>query len=454
MKINPDIFKAYDIRGIYRDGVSEDLAFLLGQAFVEFICKKRRKRLRVVVARDNRLSSPSLFKALSRGILRAGADIVDIGLSTTPMFYFAVAYYGFDGGIMITSSHNPPQYNGFKMVREKSIPISGNSGLQDIKDLVLRNEFVSKERGKVIKKKVITDYVSFNLKDFKTSDFPKIKIVVDTANSVSGVVIPHFFEKLPIKIRHLFKKLEGSFPNHNPDPLKVKNLEFLQKEVLKEKADLGIAFDGDGDRIVFITENGEIITGDIITALIADLILKEKPGLKIMYDITSSMIVKEIIEKRKGIPLESTRGHSLIKEKMRKEEVFFAGEFSGHYYSSEHYFCDCPFLVLFFVLREIYKTKKTLSQLVKSFKKYYHSEEINFRVKDKKKVLRDIEKKYTGKISKTDGVKISFKDWWFNLRPSNTEPVIRLIAEAKTKELLKEKEKELIFFIEKYGSLY
>lgn len=454
MKINPDIFKAYDIRGIYKDEVNEDLAFLLGQAFVEFVCKKRRKRLKVVVARDNRLSSPSLFKALSRGILRAGADIVDIGLSTTPMFYFAVAYYGFDGGIIITSSHNPPQYNGFKIVREEAIPISGNSGLQDIKGLVLRNDFVPKERGKVIKKKVTTDYVSFNLKDFKISDFPKIKIVVDTANSVSGIVIPHFFEKLPVKIEHLFKELEGSFPNHDPDPLKVKNLEFLQKEVLKEKADLGIAFDGDGDRIVFITESGEIITGDIITALIADLILKEKPGLKIMYDITSSMIVKEVIEKRKGIPLESTRGHSLIKEKMRKEEVLFAGEFSGHYYSSEHYFCDCPFQVLFLLLREIYKTKKTLSQLVKPFKKYYHSEEINFRVKDKKKVLRDIEEKYTGKVSKIDGVKISFKDWWFNLRPSNTEPVIRLMAEAKTKELLKDKEKELISFIKQYGSLY
>jgi len=385
MKINPEIFKAYDIRGIYPDGVNESLTFLLGQAFVEFVCKERKKKLKIVVARDNRLSSPSLFESLSRGIMKAGADIVDIGLSTTPMFYFAVAHYGFDGGIIITSSHNPPEYNGFKMVREGAVPISGNSGLQDIKDLVLRNKFVSKEKGKMIKKEVITDYVRFNLKGFKPSDFPEIKIVVDTANSVSGIVIPPFFEKLPVKIEHLFEELEGSFPNHNPDPLKVKNLECLQKEVLKGKADLGLAFDGDGDRIVFVTKNGEVITGDIITALIADLILKEKPGAKIMYDITSSMVVKEVIEKGKGISLESTRGHSLIKEKMRKEKVLFAGEFSGHYYSSEHYFCDCPFFVLFLILRELHKSKKTLSELVKPFKKYYHSEEINFMVKDKKR---------------------------------------------------------------------
>ena len=219
---------------------------------------------------------------------------------------------------------------------------------------------------------------------------------------------------------------------------------------------MGIAFDGDGDRIVFVTEKGDIVRGDIITALIADIILRGKKGEKIMYDITSSLVLKEVIEKKGGIPLESRRGHSLIKERMRKEGILFTGEFSGHYYSSQHYFCECPFLVLFLILKEMSKTKKTLSQLIKPFKKYYHSEEINFKVKNKKKVLETIEKKFKGKgkVSKIDGVKIIFPDWWFNLRLSNTEPVIRLMAEAKTKKLLKEKEKELTSFIKKYGTLH
>lgn len=460
MKINPAIFRAYDIRGIYLDDFNEDFAFKIGQALVKFLRQKKSKtkrktRLKIVVAQDNRLSSPSLFKSLSKGITDAGADVVDIGLSATPMFYFSVAFYGFDGGVVITSSHNPPEYNGFKLVREKAIPISGKTGLKKIKKFTFNKKITAKKRGRLIKKKVLKDYVKFNIKGFNISKFSPFKIVIDTANSVSGVIIPAIFKGSPFKIYHLFKKLDGSFPNHNPDPLKIKNLRSLQKEVLRKKSDLGIAFDGDGDRIVFVAEKGEVVTGDIILALVADIILKERPGEKIMYDITSSMVVKEVIEKKKGIPIESIRGHSLIKEKMRKENIIFAGEFSGHYYSSEYYFCECPFLVLFLILKEMSQTKKTLSELIRPFKKYYHSEEINFKVKDKKKVLKALEKKFKGKgkISKIDGIKITFSEWWFNLRPSNTEPVLRLMAEAETKKLLETRQKELTSFIKKYGAL-
>ncbi|XOA42817.1 MAG: phosphomannomutase/phosphoglucomutase [Candidatus Nealsonbacteria bacterium] len=474
MKINPVIFRAYDIRGIYLDDFNEDFAFKIGQALVKFLRQKKSKikrktRLKIVVGQDNRLSSPTLFKSLSKGITNAGADIIDIGLSTTPMFYFAVAFYRFDGGIVITSSHNPPEYNGFKLVREKAIPISGKTGLKRIRTLCATRTLISpklrtlcatrtlaekttvKKKGRIIKKKVLQDYVKFNLREFYINKLYPFKIVVDTANSVSGIIIPSIFKKSPLKIYHLFQELDGSFPNHNPDPLKKENLKSLRKEVLKRKSDLGIAFDGDGDRIVFITERGEIVPGDIVTALIVNIILKGSSGKKVIYDVRSSNIVRETIEKNKGLPLENRIGHSFIKERMRKENVFFAGEFSGHYYSRKHYFCECPFLILFSILKEMSETKKTLSQLIKPFKKYYHSGEINFKVKDKKKILKILEKKFgkKGKILKIDGLKINFPNWWFNFRPSNTEPVLRLVAEAKTKKILEKKKKELISLIKK-----
>ncbi len=452
------IFKAYDIRGIYGEVLDEELAFQTGRAFVRFLESKakggRNSKIRVVVAQDNRLSSPSLSASLKKGIMDSGGDIIDIGLAPTPMFYFAVAFYGFEGGVIVTSSHNPPEYNGFKMVREKAIPISGNSGLSEIKKLILALEPQKRRKGKIIEKEVLEDYIAFNWHDFLTKDFRKFNIVIDTANSVSGIIIQAIFQEAPFNIDHIFKELNGSFPNHNPDPLKRENLLSLKKAVLTEKADLGIAFDGDGDRIVFVTENGEIITGDMITALVAEIMLK-KAKLKVMADITSSNIVRETVEGLGGIYLDCTRGHSLIKEKMRKEDVDFAGEFSGHYYAKSHYFCECPFMVMLLILKEMSKRKKTLSELISPLQKYCHSQELNFKVQDKKKTLDDLENKFSGqgKVSKIDGLKITFPDWWFNLRPSNTEPVVRLMVEADNKTLLKKKLDEIVSFIGQYGEL-
>lgn len=432
MKINPKIFRAYDIRGVYPDNLNAETAYLIGQAFVKFL---KKPKLKLVIGRDNRLSGTVLHKSLIRGMTDMGADVVDIGLSTTPMFYFAVARYGFDGGMIVTASHNPKKYNGFKVVREKSIPVSQESGLEEIKRLTQSGVFKAvKSKGRVIKKQVLEDYVDFNVKG--AENLKSFKIIIDTANAVSGMIIPEIFKKVPGMVFHLFRESDGTFPNHPPDPLVKENLKALQKEVKTKKADLGVAFDGDGDRIIFVDEKGEVISGDMITALIASL--KGQTGKSVLYDVRSSNIVKETIEKAGGKALPSRIGHSFIKEKMRRENIIFGGELSGHYYHKDHYFCEAPIFILLSILREM--EKKPISQLVKPYQKYFHSGEMNFKVKDKDKKLEELKSRYNnGKVSEIDGLRVDYKDWWFLARISNTEPILRLVIEARTKKLLSEK---------------
>jgi len=443
MRINPKIFRAYDIRGVYPKDLNESTAYSIGRAFVKFL---KKPKLRIVIARDNRISSPSLHKNLIKGITDSGASVVDIGLSTTPMFYFAAAHYKYDGGIIVTASHNPAEYNGFKIVRENAVPISGETGIKEIQKLTQFNFEENKNNGKVVEKEILKDYIDFNLKNIK--NLKSFKIVIDTANAVSGIVIPELFKTIPGKIYHLFSKFDGKFPNHSPDPLVKKNLKALQKEVKNKKADLGVAFDGDGDRIIFVDEKAEIIAGDIITALIASLILKDNAGKKILYDVRSSNIIKETVEKAGGKAIVGRIGHSFIKERMRKENIIFAGEFSGHYYHKDHYFCEAPIFVFLEILKEMSKT--SISQLVKPYRKYFHSGEINFKVENKEAKLRQIKNSYKGgKILEIDGLRVDYRDWWFLVRLSNTEPVLRLVVEANTKSLLEEKKKELTALIER-----
>ncbi|MFH1780396.1 MAG: phosphomannomutase/phosphoglucomutase, partial [Candidatus Nealsonbacteria bacterium] len=434
VKINPAIFKAYDIRGIYPQSLNEEGAFLIGRAFIGFLEQsgaKKSGKLKIAVGRDNRLSGSVLKRHLLRGMTSMGAKVIDLNLITTPMLYFAVAKYRCDGGIMITASHNPKEYNGFKMVRENAIPISETSGIREIQRLAELALQQNRPEGSILrlKSKIAEDYTAFNLKGVNKRALKELTIVIDTANAVSGMIVPQIFKHLPCKIIYLFKKSDGRFPNHSPDPSSLENLKALRKAVLSEKADAGAAFDGDGDRIVFVDEKGEPVSGSFISALIAKLLLKKHPGAKILYDIRSSNIIKETVENGGGKVFAGRIGHSFIKEKMRQEDILFASELAGHYYHKDHYFCEAPFFVLFAILKELAETP--FSQLIEPFKKYYHSGEINFEIADKKMAMDQLEKHYAaGSLLKIDGLRVDYQDWWFLARISNTESVLRLVIEA------------------------
>lgn len=452
MEVNPQIFKAYDIRGIYPEDLNEAMTYDIGRAFVNFLTKTSPKKtdgLKIIVGRDNRLSGSALYKALVRGLTEGGADVSDIGTVVTPLFYFSVVKHGGDGGVMITASHNPKEYNGLKLVSQKAVPVSENSGLGEIKSIIESTvSWPKKPRGKItlLKNKVISDYLAFNLKGERINDWRNLKIVIDTANAVPGTVISVLSKELPCKIIHLFKKSDGSFPNHPPDPLKEENLKALQKEVLAQRADLGVALDGDGDRIFFVDEKGAALSTNLITAFLSQLILADNPGAKIIYDVRSSKIIAETVKKAGGVPVVWKIGHSFMKEKMRQDNILFGAELSGHYYHKNHYFCEAPFFVLFSLLTEI--SKKPLSELLKPYQKYFHSGEINFAAKDKSALMARIKSRYSdGQILGIDGLRVDYKDWWFLVRPSNTEPVLRLVVEADTKELLEQKKRELVALI-------
>jgi phosphomannomutase len=427
------IFKAYDIRGIYPDEITEEIAYKIGRAFVIYIGEGSN----IVLSRDGRKSSESLFDSLKKGVIDQGGNVIDIGLSTSPMLYFATEYLNCDGGIIVTASHNPSEYNGFKMVRKHAFPLSGESGIGEIKNMVLNNKFVSPEKkGKITVKDISKKYIE----SFQKENYKNLKIVVDTANSVSGLIVPEMLRG--VNLIHIFQELDGNFPNHEPNPLKEENLKMLQKKVTDEEADLGIAFDGDGDRVFFVDEKGKMIPSDLILALVSSLIL-EKESSKILYDIRCSNIVRETIEKLSGTAFLSRVGHSFIKSLMKEEEILFGGEYSGHYYlkQGESYF-ESPYFVIFKILEAL--EDKKMSELILPFKKYYHSGEINFEVKDKDSAIKLVEKKYTeGKINRIDGLRVDFEDWWFLLRASNTEPVLRLNVEAQDEDILNEKVKEI-----------
>jgi len=446
--MNPEIFKAYDIRGIYPDDLDKEAAYKIGRGLVVFLNKESKGRKKIVVGRDNRLSSPLLARAIKEGIKKEGADVIDIGLSTTPMFYFVVKRLRADGGAMITASHNPPKYNGIKAVKKEGQNIAKGTGGEELKNIVLNEEFLeAKIKGKEKRVKVLSEYLKFNFKFIDDKKITPLKIVVDTANAVSSLLIPHLRKKLKkIKFYHLFSKLDGNFPNHDPDPLIKENLKALTKEVTKKKADFGVAFDGDGDRIIFVDEKGKQIDGDIITALVAKIILEKRKGEKILFDIRSSKIVKETIKKFGGKPYISKTGHSFIKPKMLKYNIYFGGEVSGHYYLGENNAFETPLFVLFKVIEEISKEKKSFSEILKPFQKYVNSGEINFKIEDRKSAVKKVEnyfKKIGLKISKLDGVKGEGKDFWCLVRPSNTEPLLRMVVEAENKKILKEKVKEI-----------
>ena len=434
------IFKAYDIRGVYGKTLTDEIAYKLGRAFATFLgCKK------VVVGRDMRPHSKPLFDQLARGLTLHGATVIDLGLCSTPMSYYGNGKLGADASIMITASHNPGEWNGFKMCREKAIPISGATGIQELERIVNAADFAKPAAtpGKVTTYNIVPEYVA-HIRSFAEIR-RSLSIAVDYANSM-GIYEDKVFDGL-VKTTRLFDTLDGTFPNHEANPLKLDTLEPLQRTIRSGKFDFGIAYDGDADRAGFVDEKGNIIPMDMITALIAKAILVKEKG-PIFYDLRSSWAVKEVILENGGKPMMSRVGHAFIKQQMRDAKAIFAGELSGHYYFRENFYAESSSMAALYVANLVSQSDKPLSELIKPIQRYFGSGEINSEVHDVETVFKRLREKYgNGTMIELDGLSIEFADWWFNVRPSNTEPLVRLNLEAKTRPVMEQKRDELLALI-------
>jgi|GEM_PF-307145 len=424
------IFKAYDIRGIVPDELDATLAEKIGLAAGRLLSGRT-----VAVGRDMRVSSPTLAEALIRGLVRAGKDVVDIGLVTTPMVPFAVARFGYDGGIMVTASHNPKQYGGFKLTAEGAEPVAYDTGIDQIEKMVTGGDLPeAATRGSVSRRDILPEYLDHLMTAAR--GIGGLKVVVDAGNGMAGWLIPQLFARIPgVEIVPMFFDLDGTFPNHDANPLKPENIAALRKRVPEAGADLGIAFDADGDRVAFVDERGRAVHCDLITALLAREVLRESPGAAILYDLRSSWAVREEIGALGGKPVKTRVGHSFIKRAMRDHDAALGGELSGHYYFRDNYYCDSGAFALLKVLSVVCRERKPFSELVRPLERYHHSGEINSEVADKAGKIAELARTYAGgKASDLDGLSVEFQDWWFNVRPSNTEPVLRLVVEAKSRE--------------------
>lgn len=452
MNINQKIFKAYDIRGVYGEDFDEDFAYRLGLAYVAMRKKETdSEKLKIVIAKDMRLSSDSLHSALSKGLIAGGADVYDIGLNSTPTFYFAVAFYNYDGGIIVSASHNPAKYNGFKMVRDKALPIGEGTGMEDLKDLVLSNDLKEVDnKGKLeTLNDVLETQIQYDLEYIKKERVKPFKVVVDAANSMGAPYCRELFKYIPAQLIELNFELDGTFPNHEADPLKEENLKQLEEKVVEEKADLGIATDGDGDRVFFIDEKGKSINQAVIRGLLAKIFLEDKPGAKIGYDVRPGKITEDLIIENGGVPVVTRVGHSLIKQQAINEGIYFAGESSGHFFLNMDIGCfEVPVIVILKLLSLFSESDQSISKQVDPYNTYFHSGEINSLVTDKNSVLEAIKEKYSdGEINTIDGVTIKYEDYWFNVRASNTEDKIRLNLEARDKKTMEEKTQEVLDII-------
>ncbi len=440
------IFKAYDIRGVYGEDLSEDLFYKIGRAFVIMAGAKK-----LVVGHDMRLSSPHLSQSLIKGIIDQGCDVVDIGLASTPMVYFASGFLNL-GSINVTASHNPAKYNGCKFTRDGTIPVSYDTGINEIERLVNENNFPEVEqKGKLEHKNVKSEY-SDHVKKFAGDINKDLKIVIDFGNGMDSYTVPPIFWELDINYIPMYDKLVGNFPNHEANPLNPDNMKDLQEKVKEVNADLGIAFDGDGDRVGFVDEKGEIVSNDLTTAFFSKHILAENPGVAICYDLRSSLVVPEVINANGGRAEITSVGHTLIKQKMRDVDALFAGELSGHYYFKENFVADSAIIAAVKFLTLLTKEGKSVSEVFSEYRKYVSSGEVNSEVQDKDAIINELKGEHyldAKEVHDFDGVLKRYDDWWFLVRPSNTEPLLRLIVEAKTEELMKEKVDELLNIIRK-----
>jgi len=442
-EIDPGIFKAYDIRGIYPEEIDEEVSYLIGRAFVAFLEAER-----IVVGRDMRLSSPSLSRSFIEGACFQGADVVDIGLCSTDMLYFASGKLDIPGA-MFTASHNPKEYNGLKLCRRLAGPISEDTGLRDMRDMVLGRRFPDPaRRGKVEEKDLLDDYIEHVLSFVDVKVFRPLKVVADAGNGMAGLILPALFDRLPCRlIPHCFE-LDGSFPHHQPSPIEPENIRLLQEWVLEAEADMGMAFDGDADRVFLVDDRGEPVSGSLTTAMVAKRILETHPGEKIIYNCINSWVVPETIEAMGGVAIRERVGHSFIKQTMAETGAIFAGEHSGHYYFRDNFRADSGLIAAVIILELVSLENRPLSEILKPFKKYFASGEINSRVDDIPAKLEEIAARYSdGRIDRLDGITVEYDDWWFNVRPSNTEPLLRLNLEAKTRQLMEAKRDEVLALI-------
>ncbi len=447
--IDESIFKAYDIRGVYPDTLDEDLARDIGRAYVNHLGLSGS---RVVVARDMRLSGETLEKAFIAGVTEAGADVLDLGLVSTDALYFAVGHLEEPGGAMVTASHNPKEYNGFKLCREDAIALSLDEGIGQIRDLILSGKTPSAVEfpGSVEEGEISEDYAEHCLSFIETEGLRPLKIVVDAGNGMAGKMLPPVFEKLPFEYVPMYFELDGDFPNHPPSPIEPENTEALRERVVAESADFGVAFDGDADRVFVIDEKGEVVSGDLLAALVAKSVLEKKPGETIVYSAVCSKALPELIRREGGVPVRTKAGHSIIKPQMRKHDAAFGGEHSGHFYFRDNYFADSGIIAMLTVAELVSNQEKPVSELLSPIDPYVRSGEINSEVEDQETVMQKVEEFYTERgadVDHLDGLTIEFDDWWFSLRPSNTEPLLRLNVEAENSETMQQKRDELLGLI-------
>jgi len=445
-QIDPDIFKAYDVRGVYPTELNEETAYRIGRAFVQYLGVNQ-----VAVGRDMRVSSPVIAAAVMRGAVDQGADAIDLGLTTTDELYFAVGKYGYPAGVMITASHNPGQYNGIKMCREEAIPISSETGGDAIRDIVISGQFASPPRqGQIIPRDVTDAYVDHCLSFIDVSKVKPYKIAVDAGNGMAGMVIPRVFQRLPCQLVPLYFELDGTFPNHPASPIEPENTAELRRIVPEQHCDMGIAFDGDADRMFLVDEKGKLLGGDMVTALVAQSLLRKHPGSTILYNLISSHSVPELIEREGGRAIRTRVGHSYIKATMRQENAIFGGEHSGHFYFRDNWYADSGLIAFLIVLELVSQSGHTVSELIATIDTRFRSGEINSHVADQKGREQAIEEYYKARgaqIDHLDGVTINFPTWWANVRSSNTEPLIRLNVEADTKQEMEARRDEMLHLI-------
>ena len=445
--VDQSIFKAYDIRGVYPDTLDEDLARDIGRAYVNHL---HLSGSRVVVARDMRLSGEALQKAFIEGVTRAGTDVLDLGLISTDALYFAVGHLEESGGAMITASHNPKEHNGFKLCRENAIALSGEEGINQIRDLIASGQLPNPVDfpGSVEEGDLTEEYARHCLSFVNTEGLRTLKIVVDAGNGMAGKMLPLIFEQLPFEYVPMYFELDGSFPNHPPNPIEPENMEELQERVVAEGADFGAAFDGDADRCFVVDEKGVTISGDLLATLVAKNVLEKEPGATILYSAVCSKAFPELVEREGGKAIRTKAGHSIIKPQMRKHDAAFGGEHSGHFYFRDNYFADSGIIAMLTVAELVARQSGPVSELLAPIDPYVRSGEINSQVEDQEGKLEEVEKHYAAregaKIDHLDGLTVDFGGWWFNLRPSNTEPLLRLNIEAEEREVMERERDEIL----------